>query len=306
MPFLVKHRRFTVPLAAVAALALAVGGFVWYVTNHMETSERISATPESSTGIAQIDTPPKPPPAPATPNTEAQADGAEITPLETAAGAGGADDLDPLEARFDDESVLDAQGDYTLSPEEREKRLKFVKDYFDGLDRGFESIDGNREASFARVDELEESDDESILDAQGNNTPSPEERLKIVDDFFDELDREFASLDAEREALNERVDELKENYFAYIDALAALLSPKCQRRFDEIESHDELTQAEVDGINDELQLIGKELGIEIDDYMQRAAEVFFERFTSLNAAIDKLYERDEQLIKEMEEFTHEN
>lgn len=246
---------------------------------------------------------------PATPNTEAQADGAEITPLETAAGAGTADDLEPLEARFDDESVLDARGDYTLSPEEREKRLKFVKDYFDGLDRGFESIDGNREASFARVDELEESDDESVLDAEDNNAPPPEERekrLEIVNDFYDELDREFASLDAEREALYERVDELEENYFAYIDALAALLSPKYQRRFDEIESHDELTQAEVDGINDELQLIGKELGIEIDDYMQRAAEGFFEKFTSLNAAIDKLYERDEQLIKEMEAFSRDN
>lgn len=103
----------------------------------------------------------------------------------------------------------------------------------------------------------------------------------------------------------ERVDELEENYFAYIDAIADLLSPKYQRRFDEIESHDELTQEEVDGINDELQVIGKELGIEIDDYMQRAAEVFIDRFASLNAAIDKLYERDEQLIKEMEEFTHE-
>lgn len=166
MPFLVKHWRFTAPIAAVVALCVGVGGFVWYGTNQMETSERISATPESWTSIAQIDNPPKPPPAPTTPNTEAQADGAEITPLETAAGAGAADDLDPLEARFDDESVLDAQGDYTLSPEEREKRLKFVKDYFDGLDRSFESIDGNREALSASMDELEESDDESVLDAE--------------------------------------------------------------------------------------------------------------------------------------------
>lgn len=209
--------------------------------------EFISATPESSTSSAQIDTPPKPPPAPTTSNSEAQADGAEITPLETAA-----DDLEPLEARFDDESVPDAQGDYTLSPEERERRLK------------------------------------------------------IANDFFDGLDREFASLDAEREALWERVDELEENYFAYIGALGDLLSPKYQRRYDEIESHDELTQEELDGINDELQVIGIELGIEIDDYMQRAAEEFLEKFTSLNAAIDKLYERDEQLIKEMEEFTHDN
>ena len=298
------QKRWIIP-PTILALCILITTVIVIQTKDPPKEPKTDSTinpPLPNTDGVSIDTP-------TTPNTVAQSEGAGITPLETAAGAGADDDLQPLEARFDDESVLDSQGDYTLSPEEREKRLKIVKDYFDGLGRGLESVNGNREASFGRVDKLEERYDESVLDSQGDNTPLPDERekrLKIANDFFDELDREFASLDAEREALYEIVDELEENYFAYIDALATLLSPKYQRRFDEIESHDELTQEEVDGMNDELQVIGKELGIEIDDYMQRAAEEFFEKFTSLNAAIDKLYERDEQLIKEMEESTHDN
>ncbi len=241
------QKRWVIPLTIVALCILITTVIIIEAKDSPKEPKPVYTInpPLPNTDGVSLDTP-------TTPNIEAQADGAEITPLETAAGAVAADDLEPFEARFDDESTLDAQGDETLSPEEREKRFK------------------------------------------------------IANDFFDELDREFANIDADREALTERVDELEENYFAYIDAIADLLSPKYQRRFDEIATHDELTQAEVDGINDELQVIGKELGIEIDDYMQRAAEEFFEKFTSLNAAIDKLYEKDEQLIKEMEEFTHEN
>ena len=302
------QRRWVIPLPIVALCILITSVIVIQSNDSPKEPKSVFAMPEGRYDDSpSLKTGGISPQTSTVPNARflTQAGGAEIAPLETAAGAGAADDIEPLEARFDDESVLGAQGDYTLSPEEREKRLQIVRDYFDGVDRGFESIDGNREASFGRADELEESD----LDAEDNSAPPTgelETPLKFVDDFFDELDHEFASIDADREALTERVDELEENYFAYIDALAALLSPKYQRRFDEIESHDELTQEEVDGINDELQVIGKELGIEIDDYMQSAAEEFFERFTSLNAAIDKLYERDEQLIKEMEEFTHDN
>lgn len=154
---------------------------------------------------------------------------------------------------------------------------------------------------------LERSDDEGVLDAGNKNSLSPRERkkrLKIVDNFFDELDRDFEKIDGDREALFARSDELEENYFAYIYAIADLLSPEYRQRFDEIESHDELTQAEKDAINDELYAIGKELGIDdMDEYMRSAAEEFIDKFLALQAAVDKLDEEEAQLIKEMEEFS---
>ena len=59
-----------------------------------------------------------------------------------------------------------------------------------------------------------------------------------------------------------------------------------------------------DAINDELHVIGKELGIDdMSEYMRRAAEEFVDKFLALQASIDKLDERDMQLIKEMEEFS---
>lgn len=154
---------------------------------------------------------------------------------------------------------------------------------------------------------LDSSDDESVFDGGNKNTLSPGERkkrLKIVDNFFDELDRNFERIDRDRDALSARSDELVDNYFAYINAIADLLSPEYQQRFDEIESHDELTQAEKDAINDELYAIGKELGIDdMDEYMRSAAEEFLEKFLALQASIDKLYEEEARLIKEMEDFS---
>ena len=155
---------------------------------------------------------------------------------------------------------------------------------------------------------LEESfDDEELLNTSTKSKLSKEEieeRVKIVNDFFDELDREFKTNDAERETLNDRITELCDNYFAYTDAIADLLSPEYQQRFDEIESHDELTQSERDAINDELHIIGKELGIDdMGEYMQSAAKAFIDKFLALRAAADKLDEREMQLIKEMEEFS---
>ena len=156
---------------------------------------------------------------------------------------------------------------------------------------------------------LEESfDDEELLNTSTKSKLSREEieeRVKIVNDFFDELDREFKTNEAERDALFARSDELEENYFAYIYAIVELLSPEYQKRFDEIESHEELTQAEKDAINDELHVIGKELGIDdMDEYMRSVAEDFIDKFLAIQAAIDKLDERDMQLIKEMEERIH--
>lgn len=158
------------------------------------------------------------------------------------------------------------------------------------------------------LESLEECyDDEELLDTSTKSKLSKEEieeRVKIVNDFFDELDREFKTNDAERETLNDRITELCDNYFAYTDAIADLLSPEYQQRFDEIESHDELTQAERDAINDELHIIGKELGIDdMGEYMQSAAKAFIDKFLALRAAADKLDEREMQLIKEMEEFS---
>ena len=216
MSFLKTHWRFTLPITVVV-LCLIVGTLTLYGTDK-----------------------------PQEPKTE----GAEIAPVETPPSADTADDLEPLEECCNDEVVLDAPTDNTLSKVEREKRLKIVNDFFDELDREFESINTNRDALFARSDELEES------------------------------------------------------YFAYIEALVDLLSPEYQQRFDEIESHDELTQAERDAINDELHVIGKELGIDdMSEYMRRAAEEFVDKFLALQASIDKLDERDMQLIKEMEEFS---
>lgn len=154
---------------------------------------------------------------------------------------------------------------------------------------------------------LGSSDDASVFDGGNKNSLSPGERkqrLNIVDNFFDELDRDFEKIDAERDALFARSDELEENYFGYIDAIVDLLSPEYQQKLDEIESHDELTQAEKDAINAELYAIGKELGIDdMDEYMQSAAKVFYDQFLVLMAAIDKLDKEEARLIKEMEDFS---
>ncbi len=216
MSFLKTHWRFTLPITVVV-LCLIVGTLTLYGTDK-----------------------------PQEPKTE----GAEIAPVETPPSADTADDLESAEECCDDEELLDTSTKSKLSKEEIE------------------------------------------------------ERVKIVKDFFDELDREFKANEADRDALFARSDELEENYFAYIEALVDLLSPEYQQRFDEIESHDELTQAERDAINDELHVIGKELGIDdMSEYMRRAAEEFVDKFLALQASIDKLDERDMQLIKEMEEFS---
>ncbi len=158
------------------------------------------------------------------------------------------------------------------------------------------------------LEPLEECcDDEELLDNSTKSSLSKQEieaRVKIVKDFFDELDREFKTIEADREALQDRMTDLSDNYFAYTAAIADLLSPEYRQRFDEIESHDELTQAEKYAINDELHVIGKELGIDdMGEYMRGAAEEFADTFLALQASVDKLDERDMQLIKEMEGFS---
>ena len=216
MSFLKTHWRFTLPITVVV-LCLIVGTLTLYGTDK-----------------------------PQEPKTEVS----EIAPVETSPAADTADDLESAEECCDDEELLDTSTKSKLSKEEIEGRVKIVKD------------------------------------------------------FFDELDREFKANEADRDALFARSDELEESYFAYMEALVDLLSPEYQQRFDEIESHDELTQAERDAINDELHVIGKELGIDdMSEYMRRAAEEFVDKFLALQASIDKLDERDMQLIKEMEEFS---
>ncbi len=158
------------------------------------------------------------------------------------------------------------------------------------------------------LEPLEECcDDDELLDTSTKRKlpkEQIEEKVKIVNDFFDELNREFKTNDADREALQDRMTDLEENYFAYIDAIVELLSPEYQQRFDEIESHDELTQAERNAINDELHVIGKELGIDdMSEYMRSAAEEFPDTFLALQASVDKLDEKDMQLIEEMEAFS---
>ena len=158
------------------------------------------------------------------------------------------------------------------------------------------------------LEPLEECcDDEELLDPSTESKLSKEEieeKVKIVNGFFDELNRDFKTNDADREALQDRMTDLEDNYFAYIDAIVELLSPEYRQRFDEIESHDELTQAERNAINDELHVIGKELGIDdMGEYMQSAAEEFAATFLALQASVDKLDENDMQLIKGMEEFS---
>ena len=251
MLFLKKHWRWTVP-ATLVVLCLVLGSVLVVRSNTSTPTEpeRIYATPERTGdirvnigGIRSSTIP--------TTRSEIQPKASKSTPVETPTNADSAEDLEPLDECCDDEVVLNSSDDNKLSKEEREKRLKIIKDFFEELDRGFESIDTNREALFARADELEE------------------------------------------------------NYFAYIDAIVDLLSPKYQQRFDEIETSEELTQGEIDGINDELQVIGQELGIEIDDFMQDAADEFRQKFESILASIDQIDDDEAQLITEMEDFPND-
>lgn len=250
MSLLKKHWRFTLPITVVV-LCLIVGTLTLYGTDKPQKAKTVYAMPERSfddpsslnTGGVSLQTS-------TIARAETKTEGAEITAMETSSGADTTDDLESLEECCDDEELLDTSTKSKLSKEEIE------------------------------------------------------ERVKIVNDFFDELDREFKTNEADRDALFARSDELEENYFAYIYAIAELLSPEYQKRFDEIESHEELTQAERDAINDELHVIGKELGIDdMDKYMRSAAEDFIDKFLAIQAAIDKLDEREMQLIKEMEEFS---
>ncbi len=250
MSLLKKHWRFTLPITVVV-LCLIVSALTLYGTDKPQEPKTVYTVPEQSsneppainTGGASLQTP-------TNARAETKTEGAEIAAMETSSGADTTDDLEPLEECCDDEELLDTSTKRKLSIEEIE------------------------------------------------------ERVKIVNDFFDEVDREFKTNEADRDALFARSDELEENYFAYIYAIAELLSPEYQQRLGEIESHDELTQAERDAINDELHIIGKELGIDdMGEYMQSAAKAFIDKFLALRAAADKLDERDMQLIKEMEEFS---
>lgn len=162
--------------------------------------------------------------------------------------------------------------------------------------------------SIQDLEPLEECcEDEVVLDTHPTIKLSKEEierRTKSIKGFFDELDQEFANIDTNREALMDRKTELTNDYFEYIDAIVDLLSPEYQQRLQEVESFDEFTQSEIDDMNEQLEVIGEQLGVpDMHEYMHTNAVKFFEKFMSIDAAIDKLSERELELVEEMEDFT---
>lgn len=159
------------------------------------------------------------------------------------------------------------------------------------------------------LEPLEECCDEEVVsEALAETTLSKEEvekRLKVIKEFYDELGRNFEKIDTDRETLFARADKLVDRYVEYSHAIVDLLSPKYQQRFDEIESLEDLTPEEVDGINMELEVIENELGIDIDDFAHQVAEEYRQKLQSIFDSIDQLDVRESDLMQEMEEFSND-
>lgn len=246
MSFLKKHWRFTLPITVVV-LCLIVGTFTLYGIDKPQEPKIVYAMPERSVEV----TPPLNTGGTSLPTSTTAPAEAETESADTSTAADNPVDLEPLEECCEDESVLGPDNKNNLSPEEREKRIKFVNDYFEELARDFEHGDADHEALFARVDELEE------------------------------------------------------HYVAFIQSVIDLLSPESQRKFEDIANSDvAFSEEDMQAIGDELEVIGEQLGIPIHDYVQNATSEFRQQVDSLFASIDKLDDDEAQLIKEMEEFSN--
>ena len=127
-------------------------------------------------------------------------------------------------------------GKYEMpTKEEREKRLKIIKDWYD---------------EFAR-----------LVESTENNHVSTNE---FKDSYVECMDAMVSLLSPKYQ---QRLDE--------IEASADPLFPNYILRLSEIEMSEELTQDEIDGITAELQAIREELGIPVDDFIQDAAEELY-------------------------------
>ena len=117
------------------------------------------------------------------------------------------------------------------------------------------------------------------------HTLSKEEREKQLK-FIKDWHREFESAEPNDKSLDEMLD----YYVEGMDAIVDLLSPKYQQRLDEIEASfgplspnyidrfyemkmsEELTEAEIAGITDELRVICEEAGIPMEDFFEDTAD----------------------------------
>lgn len=124
-------------------------------------------------------------------------------------------------------------GKYEMpTKEEREKRLKIIKDWYDELVRPLESTKNNH----VSTNEFKDSYVECMNAMVSLLSPKYQQRL------------------------------------SEIEASADPLFPNYILRLSEIEMSEELTQEEIDGITAELQAIREELGIPVDDFIQDTAD----------------------------------